>query len=355
MSLKSMKGVLLNGHGGFDKLEYKENIPIPEIKDDEVLIKVHAAGINNTDINTRIAWYSKNNILGNSIEIGEKGINNYVYNDGSWGGEGIKFPRIQGIDACGEIVDVGKLINKSRIGDRVIVNPCMKINSNYIFFGSEVDGAFAEYTKVKNDFALKINSKFTNEELASFPCSYSTAENMLLQTNLIKGEHILITGASGGVGSASIQLAKIRNAKISVISEIEKFNDLKLLGANCTYTRDQLNDIQDNSVDVVIDLVGGNYTNQLINKLKHFGRYATAGAVSGPIANIDIRTLYLKDLSLYGCTVLRSNVFPNLISYIEKNEIQPLVKKTFSLDNIVEAQRYFLNKKFVGKIVLTTY
>ena len=350
-----MKGVLLNGHGGFDKLEYKENIPIPEIKDDEVLIKVHAAGINNTDINTRIAWYSKNNILGNSIEIGEKGINNHVYNDGSWGGEGIKFPRIQGIDACGEIVDVGKLIDKSRIGDRVIVNPCMKINSNYIFFGSEIDGAFAEYTKVKNDFALKINSKFTNTELASFPCSYSTAENMLLKTNLIKGEHILITGASGGVGSASIQLAKIRNAKISVISEIEKFNDLKLLGANSTFTRSQLNHIQDNSVDVVIDLVGGNYTNQLINKLKYFGRYATAGAVSGPIANIDIRTVYLKDLSLYGCTVLRSNVFPNLISYIEKNEIQPLVKKTFSLDNIVEAQRYFLNKKFVGKIVLTTY
>ncbi len=350
-----MKGVLLNGHGGFDKLEYKENIPIPEIKDDEVLIKVHAAGINNTDINTRIAWYSKNNILGNSIEIGEKGINNHVYNDGSWGGEGIQFPRIQGIDACGEIVDVGKLIDKSRIGDRVIVNPCMKINSNYIFFGSEIDGAFAEYTKVKNDFALKINSKFTNTELASFPCSYSTAENMLLKTNLIKGEHILITGASGGVGSASIQLAKIRNAKISVISEIEKFNDLKLLGANSTFTRSQLNHIQDNSVDVVIDLVGGNYTNQLINKLKYFGRYATAGAVSGPIANIDIRTVYLKDLSLYGCTVLRSNVFPNLISYIEKNEIQPLVKKTFSLDNIVEAQRYFLNKKFVGKIVLTTY
>ena len=81
MSLKSMKGVLLNGHGGFDKLEYKENIPIPEIKDDEVLIKVHAAGINNTDINTRIAWYSKNNLLGNSIEIGEKGLDNKVYND----------------------------------------------------------------------------------------------------------------------------------------------------------------------------------------------------------------------------------------------------------------------------------
>ena len=128
-----MKGVHLNGHGGFEELEYKEDIPIPKIMDDEVLIKIYAAGVNNTDINTRIAWYSKKNTSGNTFEIAARGISSDLSNDGSWGGKGIQFPRIQGIDACGEIIDVGKSINKSRIGERVIVNPCMKINNNYIF------------------------------------------------------------------------------------------------------------------------------------------------------------------------------------------------------------------------------
>ena len=93
----------------------------------------------------------------------------------------------------------------------------------------------------------------------------------------------------------------------------------------------------------------------MIDKLKHFGRYATAGAVSGPFANIDIRTIYLKDLSLFGCTILEKNVFKNLITYIENNEIKPLVAKVFSLEKIIEAQKYFLGKNFIGKIVITTY
>ena len=93
--------------------------------------------------------------------------------------------------------------------------------------------------------------------------------------------------------------------------------------------------------------------NNLINKLKYFGRYATAGAVSGPIASIDIRTIYLHDLSLFGCTVLDSGVFKNIIGYIEKKEISPLVDKIFPLKNIIEAQKYFLKKDFIGKIVKT--
>lgn len=351
---KKMKGVYLTGHGGFDKLKYLENIPIPELDSNEVLVKVHAAGINNTDINTRIAWYSKNNKKGNTKELGSKGIKTLHKSDGSWGGSTIKFPRIQGIDACGEIVEVGDKVKKSRIGERVIINPCMKIESQYIFFGSEINGSFAEYTKVQSKFAYKIRSNFSSEELSSFPCSYSTAENMLTRTQLQKGEHILITGASGGVGSACIQLAKRRGAIITAMSSVSKINEIYKLGVDNAISHDQLASINNHSVDVVIDLLGKDYSNNLINKLNYFGRYATAGAVSGPITSMDLRTIYLNDLSLYGSTILDKNVFKNLISYIENNEIKPIVAKTFPLKKIIEAQKFFLDKKFIGKIILTT-
>ena len=95
------------------------------------------------------------------------------------------------------------------------------------------------------------------------------------------------------------------------------------------------------------------FPNNLINKLKYFGRYATAGAVSGPIASIDIRTIYLHDLSLFGCTTLGNKVFKNIIDYIENNEINSLVDKVFPLKNLIEAQKHFLKKDFIGKIIIT--
>ena len=349
-----MKGFYLNGQGGFEKLEYREDIPIPKLdQEDEVLIKVYASSVNNTDINTRIGWYSKENRLGNNSTTASAGIKKLSKSDGSWEGQQIKFPRIQGIDACGKIINVGSKVSNKRIGERVLINPCMKINSKYVFFGSEIDGAFAEYTKVKSEFAYKIDSNYSSEELASFPCSYSTAENMLIKTSLKKNENILITGASGGVGSACIQLAKRRGANIIAISTHSKFDRLNKIGASQTISYDQLKLLDNQSIDVVIDLLGGNYSNELMNKLKHFGRYVTAGAVTGPFAEIDIRTIYLKDLSLYGSTVLEKNVFRNLISYIENKEITPLIEKKFSLKNLIEAQRFFLEKKYLGKIVIT--
>ena len=115
-----MKAIQLIGHGGFEKLVLKNNIPNPVPKDDEVLIKVLAAGINNTDINTRIGWYSKS-ITTNTNEGGEKGFSSTDDKDATWSGKSLEFPRIQGADICGKIVSVGKNIDQSRIGERVIV------------------------------------------------------------------------------------------------------------------------------------------------------------------------------------------------------------------------------------------
>jgi len=354
-----MVAVLLNGHGGFDQIEIRTDMPVPVPNAGEVLIKVGAAGVNNTDINTRIGWYSKEVTSGTTSEDGVGGVDLADDRDGSWTGTPIAFPRIQGADVCGEIVSVGPEVDTNRKGERVIVEPCLREPLDwrpyeYWYFGSECDGGFAQYTKVASAHAYNIESSLSDVELASFPCSYSTAENMLTKTNLREYETVLITGASGGVGSAAVQLAKRRNAKIIAIAGAEKADKVRSLGANQIIRRGASlkDELENESVDVVIDLVAGDQWPQFLDVLKRGGRYAVSGAIAGPIVELDVRTLYLKDLSLIGCTLLEPEVFRNLIEYIERGEIQPLVSATYPLDQIVAAQTAFLSKKFVGKIVL---
>tara|TARA_Y100000590_G_scaffold233148_1_gene262605 strand:+ start:1248 stop:2294 length:1047 start_codon:yes stop_codon:yes gene_type:complete len=339
---KTMHAVLLTGHGGLEKLIYKTDIRVPIPKDDEVLIKVSAAGVNNTEINTRTGWYSKSK---NS-------------NGGSWSGKPIKFPIIQGIDVCGIIVSIGSKVNSSRIGERVIVRPMQTdpnntSKPNMLTLGSELNGAFAQYVKIRSSETFTVNCKWTDVELASIPCSYSTAEGLLHRVNL-GAEKIFINGASGGVGSATIQLAKIRKAYITAQCSSSKINEIKKIGANETVCRESnlIKELGKNQYDVVIDLVAGKNWNQLIEILKPGGRYAAAGAIAGPLVTLDVRTLYLKDLTFFGCTYQPVEVFKNLISYIEKGKIKPLVAKTYPLKEIKKAQKDFLLKKHVGKLVL---
>ena len=113
-----------------------------------------------------------------------------------------------------------------------------------------------------------------------------------------------------------------------------------------------LKEIGRDAVDIVIDLVGGPKWTQLLDILKPGGRYATSGAIAGPIVKLDLRTLYLKDLTLYGCTFQSKEVFRNIIKYIEENKIKPLVAKSYPLKEIKKAQLDFLSKKFTGKLVL---
>jgi len=220
--------------------------------------------------------------------------------------------------------------------------------------GSECDGAFAEYMVAFSDESFKIESNWTNAELASIPCAYSTAENLLERSDVKKDEVVLITGASGGVGSAAIQLAKRRGARVVAIASKAKSNAVKDIGADEVINREDgiRNSIENDSVNVVIDLVAGSEWADLLDVLKKGGRYAAAGAIAGPIVELDVRTLYLKDLVLIGCTFQDRKVFENLIGYIERGEIKPLVAKTYPLVNIVEAQKDFISKKYAGKLVL---
>ena len=350
----TMNAVLTKGHGGFEVLEFREDFKVPLPKSDQVLIKVLGAGINNTDINTRTAWYSKS-VRDETNSGDSKGLDD----DGSWSGNPLNFPIIQGADCCGEIVAVGSDININRISERVLVRTMQQYAVDYRPFecwtmGSECDGAFAQYMVAFSDESYKIESDWSDIELASIPCAYSTAENLLERSNVKNSEVVLITGASGGVGSAAVQLAKRRGAKVIAIAGEEKINDIKKIGADIVIKRgESISEVLEaESVDVVIDLVAGSQWGELLDVLKKGARYAAAGAIAGPIVELDIRTLYLKDLTLMGCTFQDGQVFKNLIGYIERNEIKPLVAKSYPLQDIVNAQKDFLSKKYTGKLVL---
>ena len=354
---QQMKGVHLIRHGGIDALAYREDIPVPQIDATEVLIKVAAAGVNNTDINTRIGWYSKK-VTDATNSGGQDGFETIEDADATWSGEAMAFPRIQGADCCGRIVAVGSEVDSGRIGERVLVRNMLRSYVGYEefecwTFGSECDGAFAQYTKAPARETHKVVCDWSDAELASIPCAYSTAENMLHRAN-VGAEKVLITGASGGVGSAAVQLVKRRGAQVTAVASASKHDELRALGADTVIDRnaDLVSAVSANGVDVVVDLVAGSSWPALLEVLKKGGRYVTAGAIAGPIVELDVRTLYLKDLTLMGCTFQEDIAFENLVSYIENNEIRPLVAKTFPLDAIGEAQELFLSKKFTGKIVL---
>ncbi len=360
-----MTAVLLTGHGGFETLDYRNDVSVPQPKDNEVLIRVAAAGINNTDINTRIGWYSKT-VTSATQSGGSEGYDALDNDDASWSGIPLQFPRIQGADICGHIVAVGGGVNSARMGERVLVrsmmanpdNPDSDQTMNCITIGSERDGGFAQYVAAPAHETFAVLSSWSDAELASIPCAYSTAENILHRLNLIElnpvQERVLITGASGGVGSAAVQLAKRRGAYVIAVASSTKHAAVLGLGADEVIDRndDLIRKLGENTIDVVVDVVAGPKWPNYLKLLKVGGRYGTVGAIAGPLVELDVRTLYLKDLTLMGSTFQDRAVFENLITYIENDDIKPVLAKTYPLKDIAAAQQDFLDKKFTGKLVL---
>ncbi len=341
----TMSGVLLTGHGGPERLVWREDLPVPQPGPGDVLVRVAAAAVNNTDLNTRLGWYSKGD--GDAA-------------DAAWNGRPLSFPRIQGIDVAGRVVDVGPGVDEGRVGERVLVEPCLReVGGRMLdqpwFLGSECDGGFAQYVRVAARHAHPVDSRLTDAELASFPCSSSTAENMLTRAGVGAGDTVLVTGASGGVGSAAVQLARARGAEVVAVTSPAKASGLRELGAVRTVDReaDYVAELGENAVDVVVDLVAGPAWPSLLRVLRPGGRYAVSGAIAGPMVELDVRTLYLKDLSLFGCTVLDPEVFGALVRRIERGEVRPLVAATYPLVEIGAAQEEFQAKGHLGKIVLT--
>jgi NADPH:quinone reductase-like Zn-dependent oxidoreductase len=355
---RMMKAVLLKGHGGFDQLEYREDALVPQPEAGAVLVQIGAAGVNNTDINTRTGWYSRAVPGAAAVAASPDGVDCASAQVFGWTGAQLTFPRIQGADGCGRIVAVGPGVLGRQIGERVLIEPIIRVDrqgvEQVIYFGSECNGAFAEYTCVPSVNAHLISCDLSDAELASFPCSYGAAEHMLERTQVTRADTVLVTGASGGVGSAAVQLALRRGARVIAVATLAKAAGVTALGASRVIARnaDLVESLGHDSVDVVIDVVGGSQFGQLLEILRRQGRYAVAGAISGPIVDLDLRTLYLKDLRLQGCTVFEPAVFRNLVGYIERGEVRPVVARVYPLSSIVAAQQEFSAKGHTGKIVL---
>jgi NADPH:quinone reductase-like Zn-dependent oxidoreductase len=345
----TMKAMVLTGHGGLDKLDWREDVPVPRPAAGEVLIRVGASAVNNTDVNTRTGWYSKA-VRGDTNSAAATGYDGASDADGAWSGA-LSFPRVQGADCCGEIVAVGDGVDGARVGERVLVRPMHRPaggdEAALVTFGSERDGGFAEFTTVASEHAIRIDSPLSDVELASFPCAFSTAEGMIQRAGL-GAERVLITGASGGVGSAAVQLAKRRGAHVTAMTSPAKGDDLRALGADAILGREDV--LPEEAFDVVLDLVGGPRWPALLEALAVRGRYVTSGAIAGPIVELDLRTLYLKDLTLIGSTWQDPGVFTDLVGYIERAEIRPVLAVTYQLRELRTAQEAFLEKAHMGKI-----
>ncbi len=340
-----MRAVLLTKHGDLDALVLDEAWPTPAPGAGEVLLRVDACAINNTDINTRVGWYAQDD------------------DNGAWGGEPLVFPIIQGADVCGVIAAVGEGVAHERLGERVLVDPWLRDaaapddleRAGYV--GSEVNGGYADFMVVPARNAHGVASQLSPVQLAAFPTTAGTALDMLRRAAVGPGDHVLITGASGGVGSYAVQIAKVLGAVPIAVCAPAKAELVRELGAAVTVDRGAelapaLAALAIDKVDVVVDVVGGEGWPALLGVLRRGGRYVVSGAIAGPLVELDLRTLYLNDLTLLGATITPPAIFAELVTMIETGAIRPVIAATFALDEIREAQEVFLAKGFVGKIVL---
>ena len=358
---ETMRAVVLTGHGGLEKLVYREDVPVPAPGPGEVLIRVLACGLNNTDVNTRTAWYSKGVSSGTTGE----GLATAEDDDASWGGAAIVFPRIQGADVAGRVEAVGEGADPGLIGKRVMIDTWLRdwddpLNLDKTgYFGSECDGGYAEFTKVDERHAHAIDCNLTDAELATFATSSITAENMLNRANVAEDDVVLIPGASGGVGSALIQLANRRGATTVGMCSESKADQVRAVGPAAVLPRAPADlkgvlrgAIGRDTVTVVADVVGGDLWPSLIDVIARGGRYTCAGAIAGPIVEFDLRTFYLRDLTFTGATIVPPGVFADLVGYVARSEIKPLLAATYPLEKLREAQSAFIEKRHVGNIVV---
>ncbi|MEL6283087.1 MAG: alcohol dehydrogenase family protein [Pseudomonadota bacterium] len=353
---RTMMAVVTTGNGGYDKLDYRA-VPVPKPGAGEVLLRVLAAGVNNTEINTRLGWYSSSVTGDTATTADAQSEASEQKADGGWN-EKTPFPFIQGTDCCGEVAEVGPDVDAAWTGARVLVRACMRPNGydtmDNVWMASDFDGAFAEYVKVPVKEVFPVDCDWTDAELATIPCAYGTAENMLHRARVSPGDHVLVAGASGGVGSATVQLAKRRGARVTAITSASKADLLLELGAARALDRhaDLVAELGSESVDVVVDNVAGPGFPNMLKVLKRGGRFVSSGAIAGPIVDLDMRDMYLKDITLIGCTAWDEPVFPDLIGYIERGEIRPIVAATYPLSEIAKAQEDFMAKTHFGNFVL---
>lgn len=360
----TMAAMLLTGHGDVDKLEYHQDVATPQPRQGEVLVQVTATAKNNTDRKAREGLYpTKDKGDVTSFAMG--------------GTPTLTFPRIQGADVAGRVVAVGEGVGAERIGERglldfnIYADERRDINLTPDYYGHGADGGFAEYIAVPADqFYAVPNPELRDAELASMGmCSYQTAYHMMTAASICAGERVLVSGASGGVGTALIQLCRIVGAIPYAVSQLDKADALSAFGAEAVIDRGDLPTFVERvlattngkPIDAVMDLVGGEMTNLFIDTMivdmqgrQSYPRLSIAGASGGNLSEMMWTRIYLYQVQIFGVSHGTREEAEQLVEWIRSGLLKPVLHAAFKLSDLHAAERYFVNRggNYLGKIVL---
>ncbi|WP_172117232.1 zinc-binding dehydrogenase [Halomonas hibernica] len=360
----TMAAMLLVGHGGVEQLHYREDVKTPLPGPGDVLVQVTATAKNNTDRKAREGLYPTK----------EKGD---VTSFAMGGTPTLTFPRIQGADVAGRIVAVGEGVDAERIGQRglldfnIYADERRDINLTPDYYGHGADGGYAEYIAVPADQFHSIdNPELRDAELAAMGmCSYQTAYHMMTSAHIKAGERVLVSGASGGVGTALIQLCRIVGAVPYAVSQPDKAAALQALGAEAVIDRGDLPTFVERvleatggkPIDAVMDLVGGEMTDLFIDTMivdmqhrQSYPRLSIAGASGGNLSEIMWTRIYLYQVQIFGVSHGTREEAEQLIAWIRSGELKPVLHAAFKLSELHNAERYFVNRgsNYLGKIVI---
>ncbi len=341
-----MKAIRIHEHGGYEVLKV-EDVMMPAIEANEVLINVAAAALNHLDL-----WVRQ-------------------------GIPGVSLPQIMGSEASGIIVEVGEVAHDRyhfEKGDEVFTVPirtcghcfhCLSGEENlcdeFAIPGENEEGVQAEYIAVPADFVFKKPKNLNWEETAAFPLAGMTAYHMLSTKAQVRPEHrVLIYGASSGVGSSAIQIAKAFGASvITTAGSAEKAELALKLGADHVIRYDQQSvgqAVKDwtagQGVDIVIEHTGESTWADTLRAVRRGGKIVTCGATTGPHVKIDLRALFIKQQQIIGSTMGTRRDLIDLIALIERNKFKPIISKVFPFEQVAEAHRFLQEGKAFGKVVL---
>jgi 2-desacetyl-2-hydroxyethyl bacteriochlorophyllide A dehydrogenase len=333
-----MRALLLRRHGGLDDLDVVADYPTPQPGDGEVVIRVRAASFNYHDVFTM---------------RGMPGIK-------------VPLPVVIGLDMAGEIAEVGGGVQNWKLGDRVLVNP---VNKKKGLMGEMLDGGMAEYCRVAADQLVAMPAGVSFEQAAALPVAYGTAHRMLITHRTVKaGDKVLVLGASGGVGTGCVLLAKMLGAEvIACASSAEKLARLKALGADEVidytetdwskwavekYGKPQRRSF-DGGVDAVINFTGGDTWVPSLRCLKRGGKLLVCGATAGYDPKEDLRYVWSFELQIVGSNSFYDDDLAALMALIAAGKIKPVIDKMLPLDEAREGLRLIADREVIGKVVVT--